>query len=370
MGRAAGGLGDMSTATPGGVGNGGVLAIAGIVAGAIGGIAMAVARARGRRDEPASRIAHFKRQAAAQVDTRDVERLATEVATRASAAVQAAAPAVRSGSQQAGERARDETQRVTKFLAERARETQSALGVLARDAQSALAEQLEKREEVADRASSIFDDLSKRSRKGAKSLRAQSETYVTGGRQLAHEVSDAATGAAHTLVPEVRDRVEKQIVPKLQDLSGQATDRAHDVYDVARERAQGLRQSAEKDVLPAVSDFTVQARESLGVASHRLSDEASDIGERLSDASSVAAERATEIGRKAQHGTKQAADATLQGGRDVGSIIVWLVIGGAIIYYALLNEQQRERVKRLGQSAFSESREVYKDIQGRDEEFT
>lgn len=368
--QAAGGLGDMSTATPRGVGNSGVLTIAGAVAGAISGIALAIVRSRERRRQPPSRLVQLRETAEAKVPTQEVGQIAADAASRASAAVLAAVPIAVAGGQQLGLRARQEAQRAQSLLGERARETQSVLGDLSREAQSALADRLEKREEMADRASSIVEDLSKRSREGARTLRSQSETYAAEGLHLVRGVGETASEAAQQWVPEVRERVEKQVVPKLHDLSDQASDRAHVLYDVAREQASALRRTAEKDVLPAVTDLSAQARESIGTASHNLSEEASVLGERLADVSSVAAERASGIGRKAQYSTKQAADATVQGGRDLGSIIFWLAIGSAIIYYALLNDQQRERVKRLAQGAFSEGRNVYQDIQGRDEEFT
>ena len=48
---------------------------------------------------------------------------------------------------------------------------------------------------------------------------------------------------------------------------------------------------------------------------------------------------------------------------------MWSAAAGTIIYAALLNDRQRQRLKDSGQRIWTEMREVIADIRGYDEEF-
>ncbi len=367
---AAGGTDDMSSATPRGVRNSEVLTIAGLAAGAVGGIVIAVVNARVDRRQPVSRLERVSGQLRDRAARHNVGGTAADRVARATAAVQAGLPVAQVGGPQLGQRARQEAQRATTVVGKRARGTQSTL-----------ARQLEKRGEVAGRASSVVDDLTKQSRKTAQQLLRQSETYVAQGIKRAREAGATASDSAQHLLPEVRQRVEKQVLPTLQVASEDASSRAQELYEVARERATEARRAAEKDVLPAIATFSAQARdtiadlseqarESIAETSQRLGLEPGELGERLTEVSGVATERASELGRRAQVSTKHAAEATAEGGKNLGSSVIWLSIGGAIVYYAFLDEEQRERAKRIAQRVFTEVRAIYEDIQGEDEAFT
>jgi len=345
----------MSSVTPRGVRNSDVLTIAGIAGGAVGGIVIAVVNARVDRRQPVSRLERVSAQLRDQAARQNVG----DAVARATAAVQAGLPGAQAGGRQLGQRAMQEAQRATNVVGERARGTQSTL-----------AKQLEKRGDVAGLASSVVDDLTKQSRKTAQQLLRQSETYVAQGVKSARKAGATAGDTSQHLLPDIRERVEKQVLPTLQVATEDAASRAHELYDVARERAVQARRAAEKDVLPAVATLSAQARDTITETSQRLGLEPGELGERLTEVSSVATERASELGRLAQAGTKQAAEATTEGGKNLGSSVIWLSIGGALVYYAFLDEEQREQVKRLAHRVYTETRAIYQDIQGQDEEFT
>ena len=349
----------MSSVTPRGVRNSDVLTIAGITAGAVGGIVIAVVNARVDRRQPVSRLERVSAQLRDQAARHNVGETAAEAVARATAAVQAGLPGAQAGSRQLGQRARQEAQRATTVVGERARGTQSTL-----------ASQLGKRGDVAGRASSVIDDLTKQSGKTAQQLLKQSETYVAQGVKSARKAGATAGGTAQHLLPDIRERVEKQVLPTLQVVSEDAASRAHGLYDAARERATEARRAAEKDVLPAVATLSAQARDTIAETSQRLGLEPGELGERLTEVSGVATERASELSRRAQVSTKQAAEATTEGGKNLGSFVIWSSIGGALVYYAFLDEEQRERVKRVAHRVYTETRAIYEDIQGQDEEFT
>ncbi|MBA2276414.1 MAG: hypothetical protein H0W06_01510 [Chloroflexia bacterium] len=211
--------------------------------------------------------------------------------------------------------------------------------------------------------------MTKRSRKGARELRSQSGSYSEAGLKRARQVGESVADASRDWVPDLRERIEKQVIPLVHDVGEGTAERAHELYDSARERTADARRIAERRVAPAAADLASQARDLLGDVSHRAADEAESLTDRLSETSQAAAEKAGAAGRRAQHDARQVASAAAQESKDFGSLLLWLGLGGALVYCLFLNEQQRDQVQRGASWLFSESRDIYRDIQGHDEEF-
>ncbi len=347
----------MQTTSARGVSNGEVLAIAGAVAGAIGGIAVAIRESRRRRQASHPLISWARQFADDDYANRALASAAT-VRSRAEAAVRSGAAA-----------AVDEHDRLRRHGRDDAKRARNALGERFRDGGAVVSKDLGKASDMAAQATAKVESLTKRSSKGVRELRSQSGSYSEAGLKRARQVGESVADASRDWVPDLRKRIEKQVIPLVHDVGEGTTERARDLYDSARERTADARRIAERRVAPAAADLASQARDLLGDVSHRAAGEAESLTERLSEASQVAAEKTGAAGRRAQHDAKQVAGAAAQESKDFGSLLLWLGLGGALVYYLFLDERQRDQVQRGASWLFSESRDIYRDIQGHDAEF-
>src|SRR5690606_3401266 len=103
---------------------------------------------------------------------------------------------------------------------------------------------------------------------------------------------------------------------------------------------------AEKDLLP-------QAKEQAGKARHELDETTHLAAQKLSVAKEAAGEQAHEAG-----------EAVKRGGRETRSLLVWLGLGGALVYNVFLNEEQQRKVREIGGELFAEAKDMYADIKG------
>ena len=228
--------------------------------------------------------------------------------------------------------------------------------------------------------------LKDRSREGA--LRAGSagsdigvlaSNKVTEARKQLPVLADAAAKAAQDArlrgaqvgsqarerLPEVREQVENRVKPLLADLQkqakplvGEATAAAASMLGTVESRAQEARAWAENDALPevraAVSDVSTRALEKARNAEGKVASVSASATGKLS---------------AVEDRSRDAATAVAQGTKDTGATVFWATVAGGLVFYAFLSEEQREKVRAAAVRIGSEAREIYRDIQGHDEEF-
>lgn len=227
--------------------------------------------------------------------------------------------------------------------------------------------------EGASRAEGLGTDVAAR----ASSLVSDAKNQVPALKGRAGKVAVDAKGRGTQLgeqvrerLPEVRDRVESRVVPLVKEVRSQAKPILGDVtaaatraLSAAEAKAQGARTWVEQDALPetrlAVADVSQKAVEKAKNAEHVLGSVSSGATGKLSG-----------VGESIEERSRQAANVAAKGTRDTGSLVFWSSVAGGLVFYAFLTEEQRERVKAAGRRIGSEAREIYRDIQGYDEEFS
>ena len=143
--------------------------------------------------------------------------------------------------------------------------------------------------------------------------------------------------------------------------------RSGELTEQVRERAAELTERVREDVLPRVSELATTGVEAGRTALQNL-------------ASSDAAERAGELAEEAPRLARRGGSAvTTAAGRAVGAtgyalkettlIAFWATALGTLVYYTLLNDEQREKVASTAQSLYQQAQELIRDFQGYDEEF-
>lgn len=190
--------------------------------------------------------------------------------------------------------------------------------------------------ELRDRALDAAADASKRGRH-----------LIDDARSHAPEVGAQAANALHHAQDAAR--------PVLGDVATLAS-RLVDDAKVAGSRASEslipeLQQRAE-----AVAE---KAKSQSGVSAATLSALGATAGDRLSHTTDVVEKQSKAVATAAGRGTK-----------DGGSLVLWTAAAAGIVYYAFLNEGQREKAKESGQRIVAEIKDVYRDIRGYDEEFS
>ena len=167
-------------------------------------------------------------------------------------------------------------------------------------------------------------------------------------------------------LPEVRGQVENRVTPVIKDLRkqaspllGGATAAASSILGTAESRARGARLWAEKDALPEV-------RIAVADVTHKAAERAKSAEVRVASVSAGATGTLSAVEDRTRH----AASVAAQGTKDTGAIVFWGTVAGGLVFYALLSDAQRERVKAAALRIGSEAREIYRDVQGYDEEFS
>lgn len=345
--------------------NGTVLAIAAGAAGVVGTIAAAIMSrnseresdqdlegskrrpdANSRKGTTKSRKFMKQAQESAPLDVdlarRRVGELGAELTSLAAAGIGSARSRIEAGDLQGS------SQRLATSLRERSRESASRAGSVGSD--------------VAARASGLVNDARNqvpdlKERVGKAAVDARSR-----GSQLGEQVRER--------LPDLRDQVEERVAPIVKDVRKQAKPLLSDAAGVAAialgaagTKAQDARVWAENDALPEV-------RNSIAEVSHKAIEKAKVAEHVLSNVSSDASERLSGVGETIEGRSRQAATVAAKGTKDTGSLVFWTAAGAGVVFYAFLSDEQREQVKAAARRISSEAREIYRDIQGYDEEFS
>lgn len=222
--------------------------------------------------------------------------------------------------------------------------------------------------ESASRAGSLGIDVSARATDLVTEARNQVPGLVEAVGRAALDARDrgAQLGSqARERLPEVRGQVESRVTPIVKDLQkqakpllGEVTAAAGSVRGSAEAKAHGARSWAEKDALPEV-------RAAVTNVSAKAAEKAKSAELKVANVSAGATGKLSAV----EDRSRQAASSAAQGTRDTGAIAFWASVAGGLVFYAFMNEEQRAQVKEAALRIGSEAREIYRDIQGHDEEF-
>ncbi len=224
---------------------------------------------------------------------------------------------------------------------------------------------------------------------------------VAAGSDAAHKALDRAPDAldrtsksAHDVVDQVRHRAP-DVRDRALDVAADVSERGRHLADEARSHAPEVGARAAKalhqaqdaaapvfgEVAAVTSRLVDDAKEAGAHASEKLIPELQHVAERAKSQGEASATTLSAFGSTAGHKllhtsevvekqSKAVATAAGRGTKDGSSLIVWTAAAAGIVYYAFLNEGQREKAKESGQRILAEIKDVYRDIRGYDEEFT
>ena len=167
-------------------------------------------------------------------------------------------------------------------------------------------------------------------------------------KDLGKHASDVAVSAAESgreHAPEWKALFEEHLVPRLQDVRERAATLASDTNG---------GDGVVPDLKHSADDLAKRFAESLGTAERSIS-----------DLKGNAAHAVDSVGTQARVVGKNASD----GGKNAGAAIVWTCLAAGVVYVGLLKPEQREWVKQKASAAFSNAKDAYADMRGRDGDF-
>lgn len=226
---------------------------------------------------------------------------------------------------------------------------------------------------VAAGAATLAAVAGQRSQRVVESVRQQSpqaKGLVEGALTEAKGLGERIVEQTRERVPELRDTVEQSVVPRLRDLQanaapllGTAASTVASTIDTGKVKASEAKLRAERELVPVLKDKA-------GTASKRAVARARTAETVLGEVSSQASQTFSGASGTLEERSRSVAQATAQGSRDTGAIAAWAAVGGGLIYYAFLDAEQREKLKAAGGRVLHEAREIYRDVQGYDDDFT
>lgn len=239
-----------------------------------------------------------------------------------------------------------------------------------------------KAREIASQATAEASEAAEDASRQAHDLKARGAELAAVGTAF---VSDALRKS-----PEVLDRVGKaaddarhhapELKESLSGIVGAMAELGNDVVTKAKEQAPEIADTLATTLASRSSDLREQAKPLIADAGAAVAGVADQVLVSAKDAGShvkpgIQAQVGT-LGDKVSSGTtvigeqsKHAASAAGKGARETGAVVMWTAAGATIVYAALLDDRQRQRLKDSAQRVWSEMREVLADMRGYDEEF-
>lgn len=226
------------------------------------------------------------------------------------------------------------------------------------------------REKLAAKAKDSQVDLAPRA-KGLKENAAAtlSEVVEKGKERVDSLPTRSALAAEHSF-------------PSLKDLSAEASTLIAGLTDSSKDSAPELKALVEEHLVPRLNELRQRAGhvasdviESSSGGAAKVAGE--DLGKRFAE-SLAAAEKALDEWRGAATGKVEVAQTHVKeagvqakvGGKNAGASLLWLGAAGAVIYAGLLKDEQRQWVKEKTKSVAAGTAELIKDVRGHDGQFT
>lgn len=250
----------------------------------------------------------------------------------------------------------------------------------ARSFGSSKADQLSKR--LPDLLETVESDLAPR----ARSLGDTAKALATTGLASSRDIADTLLHKAEDYRPQFDDLASKardaarqgvdDAKPRLEDIASRARDAARQGVEEAKPRLEDIASKARDaarhgtdEAKPRFDDLAAKTKSVVAGAPDAFTSEFHRADELLSSFAHGVQERTSDAAHLVEDKSKSGAKAVQQGSRDGTSLVFWLGAAGAAIYFVILSDEQREKVKHIAGRIFSEAKEVYADIQGEDGKF-
>ena len=226
----------------------------------------------------------------------------------------------------------------------------------------------------------------------------------------------AAEGISEINSKKNREKIRKAVEQGQKELSARANEgrsdlmklrkeatntsqeRLHVLESRARELESKARNTLDKTLKPTLEKAAESAWAGAIEARKRLEEEAEDLEKRYAKAKPKIdksteryMQRAAELREELLHAAEQRAheaEKTLQGstehalqmaqgagtsakegGKNFGSLLLWLAIAGGVVYAFLLDEEKKRKARELAGSAYHEGRAIYEDVRGQNADF-
>jgi hypothetical protein len=160
-------------------------------------------------------------------------------------------------------------------------------------------------------------------------------------------------------------RAQKQTAPTVRDIALNAASGAIELWQAARDRAENTVDVVQHTVADSASELKSSAAELKDEAVEKARHVVADGAHKMGDA----AHRVGDTAHRASDAGKSAAATSADAGKNTVAFLLWGAAAGAIVYYALLDENRREQARDLAMKAISEGRTLLRDLQGQDGEF-
>jgi hypothetical protein len=190
-------------------------------------------------------------------------------------------------------------------------------------------------------------------------------THVARDKASKIDVSavQSGIGPAAGSLRDATGRLKDDVAPAIRDAAVQAAAAAIGIWEATRAQANQIdRDEVRAQASESVSEVLDRAKRTGSAATESVTslvhEHAGDVKERANEAR----ERAGEVSREALESSARTT-------KDATSALVWAGIAGGLIYYGLLNQDQRQRVGEMVQSLYTGANELYRDIQGYDADF-
>jgi hypothetical protein len=176
---------------------------------------------------------------------------------------------------------------------------------------------------------------------------------ATSGLEHGRDAVRSATERLADIWPDLRAQAE-EVVARASEVPHGAAERVSGVASTTGERAQSIGSDVlgrvQETVIPAVGAFVEATRE-------RTAEMTAHGDETVGGVVSTAGEAA-----------ERAVAATTSVAKETLATLFWLIAASAVVYFALLSSERRERVKGLLYGAVEQARLLMRDFQGYEEE--
>lgn len=212
-------------------------------------------------------------------------------------------------------------------------------------------------ETVLDEVRARAEELITEARESGRTLQKQTRKDAGKAKKDMASLLDVVKSRASDAEKVAESYVESTLLPKLKEFEKEAASAFESGKKRSKERGEEFRKHAESELLP-------QARESAEKLRATVEDQAKHLSENWEKGSHDAVEVLHDARETVESQAKDAGDAVKRGGRETRSLLVWLGLAAALIYWVFLDEEQQKKVQDLSMDLFGEAREMYSDLKG------
>lgn len=336
-----------------------VLMLGGLAAGAVAGLIVLLTE---KDDKPESKVEQARKALddAASTARKRGDKVESELATTLAA--------FRGDAKKQGKKAKKDARkggkRLRKDADKRASKATAGIGEFLNQARDDVRHTYEKAEKKAPDVETVMEEVRARAeelmteaRESGRTFRKQTGKEAGKAKKDMVSLLDVVKSKASDAEKVAESYVESTLLPKLKEFEKEAASALETGKKRSKERGEEFRKHAESDLLP-------QAKESAGKLRTTVEDQAKHFTENWDKNSHDAVDMLHDARETVESQAKDAGDAVKRGGRETRSLLVWLGLGAALIYWVFLDDEQQKKVKDLSMDLFGEAKEMYSDLTG------